>query len=193
MKLQALTISDCDNEITATPDSFPIMPAVMIPARTQTNLLRMFRDPYILEKEERAELVQELRDAVSRAPEIPELRVLLGMTLCVNFDAQAALEELQESVRLSPNHFIARLKLGELLMRLRICSKAAEETQIAAKLASNSIQSELARRQATAIRTMQREGIERGGYGKVLSVFHRVSRFFTRTKRYGTTVALNTR
>jgi len=64
------------------------MPAVMIPARIQTNLLRMFRDPYILEKEERSELVQELRDAVSREPEIPELRVLLGMTLCVNFDAQ---------------------------------------------------------------------------------------------------------
>jgi hypothetical protein len=31
-------------------------------------------------------------------------------------------------------------------------------------LASNGAQSELARRQAATIRTMQREGIERGGY-----------------------------
>ena len=53
-------------------------------------------------------------------------------------------------------------------MRLRICDQAAEHTQEAARLASNSVQSEMARRQAATIRTMLREGIERGGYGRLL-------------------------
>ena len=120
------------------------------------------------------DLIEQLREAVSLEPHVSDLRVLLGMALCVNLDAQTALEELREAVSLAPDSFIARLKFGELLMRLRICSQAAEETQIAARLASNPVQSELARRQATAIRTMQREGIERGGYGKLLSVFDRI-------------------
>jgi len=70
---------------------------------------------------------------------------------------------------LSPNCFIARLKFGELLMRLRICTQAAEETQKAAQLASNDFQADLARKQAAVIRTMLRQGIERGGYSSLLS------------------------
>ena len=87
------------------------------------------------------------------------------MALCVDLQAQEAMEELREAVRSVPDSFIARLKFGELLMRLRVCDQAAEHTHVAARLASNDVQSELARRQAATIRTMLREGIERGGYG----------------------------
>jgi hypothetical protein len=132
-------------------------------------LIRMFRDPRVLEADERKELVAQLRSAVELAPQVTELRVLLGMALCVDLQAQEALEELRESVRRSPDCFIARLKFGELLMRLRICGQAAEETHKAAQLASNTAQSDLARRQAATIRTMQREGIERGGYRGMFS------------------------
>src|SRR5438046_3356877 len=86
------------------------------------------------------------------------------MALCVNLDAQAAIEEFSEGVRLAPHSFIAHLKMGELWMRLRVCDKAEEHTRQAAMLAHNVVQSELARRQAASIRTMMREGIERGGY-----------------------------
>ena len=103
------------------------------------------------------------------------------MALCVNFEAQDALEELRTSVRLAPDSFIARLKFGELLMRLRICDQAAEETRRAAELASSPLQSELARRQAATIRSMQRAGIERGGYGKLLAVFGRAKQMLSRT------------
>ena len=132
-------------------------------------LIRMFRDPRVLEPEERKELVVQLRCAVEQAPQVTELRVLLGMALCVDLQAQEALEQLRESVRQSPDCFIAHLKFGELLMRLRICGQAAEETHKAALLASNTVQSDLARRQAATIRTMLREGIERGGYRGLLS------------------------
>jgi Flp pilus assembly protein TadD len=193
MKQQSLTIASFENEVTQTSDSALTMLTTMVPAETRTHLVRMFRDPYVLEQDERAELVLQLREAVSLEPHVPELRVLLGMALCVNLDAQTALDELREAVKMAPENFIARLKFGELLMRLRICSQAAEETQIAAKLASTPIQSELARRQATTIRTMQREGIERGGYGKLLSAFDRVGRLFTRAEQGKSTIALNSR
>jgi tetratricopeptide (TPR) repeat protein len=193
MKKQSLTIHAIEKDAHLTPGSAPIALTSMIPPHTQAHLARMFRDPYVLEPNERIEIVQQLRDAISLEPNLPELRVLLGMALCVNLDAQTALEELREAVKLAPDNFIARLKFGELLMRLRICSQAAEETQIAAKLASNSLQSELARKQAGIIRTMQREGIERGGYGKLVSALDRVRSLFPRTKQRSTAVALHSR
>ena len=144
-----------------------------ISPKTQSLLLCMFADPYILEKEQCAELVVELRQCVEKYPQVSELRVLLGMALCVNFDVQAAIEELNESVNLAPNSFIAQLKLGELWMRLRVITKAEEHTRLAALLAQNFAQSELARKQAASIRTMKREGIERGGYKSPWNFFAR--------------------
>jgi hypothetical protein len=135
-----------------------------LPAQTQGLLLRMFADPYLLEKDQRTELVAELRTCVSKHPQVSELRVLLGMALCVNFDPQAAIEELRESIRLAPNSFIAQFKMGELWMRLRVMDKGEEHTRTAALLAQNMAQADLARKQAATIRAMKREGIERGGY-----------------------------
>jgi hypothetical protein len=146
-------------------------------------LVRMFRDPRVLEAHERAELIAQLRTTVELQPGVVELRVLLGMTLCVDLQPQEALEQLRESVRQAPDCFIARLKFGELLMRLRICRQAADETHKAAQLASNAAQADLARRQAATIRTMLREGIERGGYGGLLS---RSLSFLRKTRQRGT-------
>ena len=119
-----------------------------IPVKTQGSLLRMFADPYLLEKEERGELVRGLRECVLANPEVSELRVLYGMALCVDYKVHDAIEELREGVRLAPENFIAHLKMGELWMRLRVIEKAEEHTRQAALLAQNMMQSELARRQA---------------------------------------------
>ncbi len=54
-------------------------------AKAQGSLLRMFADPHLLEKAERAELVQDLRECVAANPEVSELRVLLGMALLRQF------------------------------------------------------------------------------------------------------------
>jgi uncharacterized protein HemY len=142
-----------------------------------TNLLeRMFRDPRVLEPHERLDLLAQLRSAVELAPQVVELRVMLGMALCVNLEAQEAMEELRHAVNIAPDSFIAQLKYGELMMRLRICDKAAEHTHEAARLATNAMQADLARKQAATIRTMIREGIERGGYGGLLSRVFRKGR-----------------
>src|SRR5713226_6461882 len=135
-------------------------PLVPVPEKARGLLLRMFADPYVLEQGERAELIGRLRESVSAHPEVAELRVLLGMALCVNLEVQEAIEELRESVRLAPDSFIAHLKMGELWMRLRVCEKAQEHTRQAAMLAQNLAQSELARRQAATIRTYIHNGIK---------------------------------
>lgn len=144
------------------------LPGILEPEASRT-LQKMFRDPRVLEPHERGDLIAHLRHAVALVPNVPEVRVLLGMALCVDLQAQEAMEELREAVNMAPDCFVAQLKLGELLMRLRICDQAEDHTHRAAKLATNNIQSELARRQAATIRTMQREGIERGGYGGLLA------------------------
>jgi hypothetical protein len=176
-----LTAAQTKTALSARVSSLALTP---IAPSTQGLLLRMFADPYVLEKEEKALLVTQLKECVAKFPEVSELRVLLGMALCVNLDVHPAIEELKQSVRLAPNSFIAQLKLGELWMRLRVLDKAEEHTRIAALLAQNFAQSELARKQAAALRTMKREGIERGGYTSPLAfipAFFR--RLWTRNQR----------
>jgi hypothetical protein len=160
----------------------PAAALVPVPENTRQLLLRMFADPYVLEQRERAELVAQLRDNVSAHPEVAELRVLLGMALCVNLEVQDALEELNEGVRLAPDSFIAQLKMGELWMRLRVCKKAEKHTRQAALLARNLAQAELARRQGAAIRKMLREGIERGGYQSPFALLGRLRRLWRRRR-----------
>ena len=155
-------------------------PLVQVPENARGLLLRMFADPHALEQGERVELVGRLRDAVASHPEVAELRVLLGMALCGNLDVQEAIEELREGVKLAPDSFIAQLKLGELWMRLRVCRKAEEHTHEAARLAQNLAQAELARKQAAAIRTMLRQGIERGGYRSPFALVGRLRRLWRR-------------
>jgi hypothetical protein len=138
-------------------------------ADMEANVTRMFRDPYQLEKTERGALISELRACIERCPGSSNLRVLLGMALSVDLQAQEAMEVLREAVGMAPDNFVARLKFGELLMRLRICDQAAEHTHEASRLAYNAVQAELARNQAAAIRTMRRNGVERGGFKSLWS------------------------
>jgi tetratricopeptide (TPR) repeat protein len=143
------------------PAASPVL--ARIPKQTQGSLLRMFTDPHLLEKEERAELVAGLRECVLANPDSSDLRVLYGMALCVDFKVPDAIEELREGVRLAPNSFIAQLKMGELWMRLRVIEKAEQHTRQAALLARNMAQSELARKQAATLRTLVQNGIKRDG------------------------------
>jgi hypothetical protein len=157
----AITTNVQNADILAANASSPVL--ARIPVKTQGSLLRMFADPHLLERQERAELVQGLRECVRANPEVSELRVLFGMALCVDFKVQDAIEELREGVRLAPESFIAHLKMGELWMRLRVIEKAEEHTHHAALLARNMMQSELARRQAATLRTLVHNGIKREG------------------------------
>jgi hypothetical protein len=176
-------------EVSASPVLLtPSATLALIPQRAQPMIGRMFANPNMLAKEEKASLVSQLRESVLLHPTVSELRVLYGMALCVNLDAQEAMEQLGEAVALAPDSFIAHLKMGELWMRLRVCTKAKDHTQQAALLAENSAQAELARKQAATIRQMLREGIERGGYTSWFSL-SRIRRIWKRNRTEGLTVA----
>lgn len=158
-----------EDEVLLMPQSSQIALSSAVPQRAQQQLVRMFRDPYVLDQDERAELIHDLRDAVAASSQTVELHILLGMALCVDLQVQDAMEVLRDAVAIAPDNFLVHLKYGELLMRLRICGQASDETRKAAMLAANPVQSELARRQAATLRTMLREGVERGGYNGILS------------------------
>jgi len=168
-----------DTRLTAPP---PVLASV--PEKAHGLLAQMFADPHLLEKNERCELVAQLRECVAANPQVSELRVLLGMALCVNFEVADAIEELRAGVRLSPDSFLANLKMGELWMRLRVMDKAEEYTHRAALLGRNRVQGELARRQGATIRAMKHAGIERGGYKSPwLTVTRAVRRLWRRRSR----------
>jgi hypothetical protein len=145
-----------------TPGNGALHPLVPAPARPL--LLRMFSDPRALEPAEQRELVAQLTEMVGQHPQQPELRLLLGMACCAASDPQTALDQLQAAVDLAPDYFIARLKLGELCMRLRMMERAEQETHEASLLAAHPLQSEMARRQAQQIREMCRSGLLRPSF-----------------------------
>jgi len=158
------------------------LPATLaaIPETARGLVFGMFVDPHALEKNDRTELLARLRDGIAAHPEIAELRVVFGMALCVDLEVQEAIEQLQHAVRLDPDSFIAHLKMGELWMRLRVCRKAEEHTRRAAALARNLAQAELSRRQGAAIRTLLRDGVERGGHGAVSGLRGLLRRLWSR-------------
>jgi hypothetical protein len=178
---------DANQSLDASSSSLPL---AVVPVAAQEQLLRMFADPNVLSKEDRASLVRQLKDCVVRYPDISELRVVYGMALCVNLQVQEAMEELAEAVSLAPDSFIAHLKMGELWMRLRVCTKAQDHTNYAVQLAGNLAQAEMARRQAATLRTMMREGIERGGYATRWLSLGRLKRLWNRNRGEAETEAL---
>ncbi len=149
----------------------------------------MFADPRVLAKEEKAEIVNQLRECVALHPKVSDLRVVFGMALSVNLDAHQAMEELGEAVALDPNSFIAHFKMGELWMRLRVCEKAKNHTHQAALLAQNMAQAEMARRQAATLRVMMREGVDRSGYRTPWFSLARVRRLWNRNRRESESLA----
>jgi hypothetical protein len=166
----------------------PSATLTLIPQPAQPLLGRMFANPNMLVAEERTQLVSSLRECVVLNPKVSGLRVLYGMALCVNLDPQEAMEQLGEAVALAPDSFIAHLKMGELWMRLRVCTKAQDHTRQASLLAENAAQAELARKQEATLRQMLREGIQRGGYTSWFAL-GRLRRLWNRNRTEELTVA----
>jgi tetratricopeptide (TPR) repeat protein len=178
-----------DNAIVVQQAQVAAIPSNAVTHESRALLLRMFADPHVLEPSQRTSLIAQLRATVAEYPDVAELRVLLAMSLCVNLEVHDAIEELNSAVRIAPDNFLARLKMGELWMRLRVLSKAEEHTERAAQLARNIAQAELARRQRAKIREIRHNGIERGGYQSPLAIWGKLRRLFG--SRRGEPVAIS--
>ena len=139
----------------------------------------MFRDPYLLEKEERVELVQQLRVAVSLEPNVPELRVFLGHGSVRQLRRSGRATELREAARLDPTNFVVTATHIGSFYALRVCTEAAEELELPQSRLRRR-QSELARRQTATIRTHAARGCRGGGAGIELKVLGQIGRLFAR-------------
>ena len=73
-------------------------------------------------------------------------------------------------------------KNGRAVDAIASLHKSADHTHQASLLAQNLAQSEMARRQATALRTMMREGVERDGYRKPWLSLGRLRRLWNRNR-----------
>jgi tetratricopeptide (TPR) repeat protein len=127
-----------------------------------------WRDPHTVSPAELKEYIGALEKACEDKPRSADLRTCLGMAYAMNFDAYKSMDTLETAIRLDKTHFFAQLKYSELLYRLRALPRAEEETLKALKLAGNSWELSLARKQLQEIRRLIREGTQKPEWNKSL-------------------------
>jgi hypothetical protein len=80
-----------------------------------------------------------------------------------------SMDALEEARRIDPDHFWAQLKYAELHYRLRVLTRAEEETRRAADLATTPLQLAIARQQMKEIRALQHTSIRNVQWTKPLT------------------------
>ncbi len=140
---------------------------------TQTVGLRLppvpWRDPHTVSPAQLAEYIKALEVACENDPRSADLRTCLGMAHAMNYDVYKSMDALEVAVGLEPNNFFAQLKLAELDYRLRALIKAERETLKALDLASNSWETNLARKQLQEIRKLMCDGTQKPEWTKPLA------------------------
>ena len=129
-----------------------------------------WRDPHGVSPKELGAYIQQLEQACLANPQSADLRTYLGMAHAVNYDVDKSMEALEEARTLDPQNFWAQLKYAELLYRLRVLTRAEEETRRAADLAASPFQLAIARQQMKEIRTLQHSSVRNVEWTKPLTV-----------------------
>ena len=128
-----------------------------------------WRDPHGVSPAELAAYIQQLEEACLANPQSADLRTCLGMAHAVNYDVYKSMDALEDARTVDPDNFWAQLKYGELHYRLRVLSKAEEETRKAADLAQTPLQLAIARQQMKEIRQLQHGSIRNVHWTKPLT------------------------
>jgi tetratricopeptide (TPR) repeat protein len=129
-----------------------------------------WRDPHGVSPKELGAYIQLLEKACLANPQSADLRTYLGMAHAVNYDAQKSMDALEDARTIDPDNFWAQLKYAELHYRLRILTRAEEETRRAADLATSPLQLAIARQQMKEIRTLQQSSVRNVEWTKPLTV-----------------------
>ena len=129
-----------------------------------------WRDPHTVSPEDLSGHIQRLEQACLAQPASADLRTCLGMAYAMDFEVYKSMDVLEEATRLEPDHFWAQMKLAELNYRLRILTRAEEETRKALDLATTPWQLSVARKQLQEVRRLSRESIRNVTWNKPLAV-----------------------
>ena len=127
-----------------------------------------WRDPHTVSPARLEQYLRALEQACAEQPQSADLRTGLGLAYAMNYQVYESLDALEAARRLDPDHFLAQLKYGELLYRLRALDQAEEESLQAAELARNGWELSLARKQLQEIRRLRREGTQRPAWTRSL-------------------------
>jgi tetratricopeptide (TPR) repeat protein len=114
--------------------------------------------------------IQQLEQACLANPRSADLRTYLGMAHAVNYDVDKSMDALEQARTIDPQNFWAQLKYAELLYRLRVLTRAEQETRRAADLAASPFQLAIARQQMKEIRTLQHTSVRNVEWTKPLTV-----------------------
>lgn len=117
-----------------------------------------WRDPQTVSPEKLTEYIQTLEQACAEDPCSADLRTCLGMAHAMNYQVYRSMEDLEQAIRLEPDHFFAQFKYAELFYRLRALPRAEEEANKALEIAHNNWEMSMARRLLLEIRTLNRAG-----------------------------------
>ena len=129
-----------------------------------------WRDPHTVSPEELSGYIARLEQACVVQPASADLRTCLGMAYAMNYDVYKSMDALESATSLDPSHFWAQLKYAELLYRLRVLTRAEQETRRAADLAASPFQLAIARQQMKEIRTLQHTSVRNVEWTKPLTV-----------------------
>jgi tetratricopeptide (TPR) repeat protein len=129
-----------------------------------------WRDPHSVSPKDVAAFIEQLQTACLANPQSADLRTCLGMAHAVNYDVYKSLDALEEARSIDPENFWAQLKYGELHYRLRVLSRAEEETRRAAYLATNPFQLAIARKQLKDIRELRHTSVRNVAWTKPLTI-----------------------
>ena len=99
-----------------------------------------------------------LEQACAEDPRSADLRTCLGMAHAMNYQVYRSMDDLEQAIRLEPDHFFAQFKYAELFYRLRALPRAEEEANKALEIAHNNWEMSMARRLLLEIRTLNRAG-----------------------------------
>jgi hypothetical protein len=129
-----------------------------------------WRDPHGVSPADLAAYIGQLEEACLANPESADLRTCLGMAHAVNYDVDRSMEALESARAVDPENFWAQLKYAELHYRLRVLSRAEQETRRAAELATTPFQLAIARQQMKEIRALQHSSVRNVEWTKPLMV-----------------------
>ena len=142
------------------------METELLPLRGPANLTPAlpplpWRDPHSVPPEQLAAFIEKLDAACRSGPPSARLQTCLGIAHAMNLDVYKSMDAFEEALRTDSTNFLARAKLGELFLRLRVLGRAEEETRHALDCACNCWELTLARRQLQTIRDMKAQGMLR--------------------------------
>jgi hypothetical protein len=128
------------------------MPRTRPRSRGASTLVAEWRDPATVSPAELDAYIKTLEEACVAEPASADLLTCLGVAHAAKSEPASAQLAFEKALQAEPEHFFARLRYSELLLRLRKLKTAESHTRLASQSARNRSESAMAKRLLGLIR-----------------------------------------